>query len=282
MPIPRIIHQTYKSVEQLPKHWQKSHVQWQEFCKLHGFTYMFWDDASLDTVVRDVLNKEQLEFYDNLPYTIQRIDIARCVILYQYGGMYVDMDICVKPNSYARFEHLFGLYEHSCQLAFGESSSSKSFGSVGATFTNALMMSVVGSDFWTFLFDRMLQHPERSNAWKFLLSPIKHYYIINSTGPGLINDVTYHYNKQDPKPNSVIMLIPSSLTAPAMSWEEKPTTSDTSTVEILNGGSWESLDSKIAHGAEHFWAYHDYVFIPLMIVFFIIVIVLSVMMATVA
>jgi len=39
-----------------------------------------------------------LPTYDNYPYNIQRVDSSRYFLLYQYGGMYVDMDIRPQPN----------------------------------------------------------------------------------------------------------------------------------------------------------------------------------------
>ena len=36
---------------------------------------------------------ELLQFYDNLSHTILRVDIIRYLFLYQYGGIYADMDV---------------------------------------------------------------------------------------------------------------------------------------------------------------------------------------------
>ena len=54
--------------------------------------HMFWDEASLISLVRDHY-PEWLKFFQRLPTLIVRCDVARAFILHRYGGVYADIDI---------------------------------------------------------------------------------------------------------------------------------------------------------------------------------------------
>lgn len=94
---PRLIFQTWKSKISLPynyAHWSGS------LRRLNpDFDYILWDDADN----RKFINEYYpwfLPFYDAYPREIYRADAVRYFFLYQYGGLYVDMDTeCLKPLS---------------------------------------------------------------------------------------------------------------------------------------------------------------------------------------
>ena len=92
--IPRIIHQTYRNNFSIPFKWQQA----SNSCRtLHpNYQYKFWSDEE----GRGLIKKEfpcLLSVYDLYPYDIQRADVIRLVVLYVYGGIYLDFDIiCLK------------------------------------------------------------------------------------------------------------------------------------------------------------------------------------------
>lgn len=94
MKIPRIIHQTWRDAETIPSSWQQA----SNSCRhLHpGYQYRLWTDKT----ARELIESEfpcLLPTYDSYPYDIQRADMIRLVILYVYGGIYLDLDIiCLK------------------------------------------------------------------------------------------------------------------------------------------------------------------------------------------
>lgn len=92
--IPRTIHQTWKT-EQVPSLLQKLADRWKE---LHGdWKYILWTDEMNRSFVR----KEYPRFlpvYDAYPYNIQRVDAVRYLILYTYGGVYIDLDFVPLKN----------------------------------------------------------------------------------------------------------------------------------------------------------------------------------------
>eukprot|EP01084_Bolivina_argentea_P158649 276332_1 len=95
--IPKIIHQSYKSIHTLPPRWKDSKVLWQKHHpKTTGWQYMFWNDSVIDKFMHQHY-KWFMPTYDSYPHYMQRIDAARYFILYHYGGIYSDLDI--SPNS---------------------------------------------------------------------------------------------------------------------------------------------------------------------------------------
>jgi len=87
--IPRIIHQTWKD-RHIPRPWEGSAESW----KRHhpGWTYRFWTDEELRDLIRQRFPRF-LRIYDRYPFPIQRVDAARYALLYEYGGVYSDLDI---------------------------------------------------------------------------------------------------------------------------------------------------------------------------------------------
>lgn len=88
--VPRIIHQTYRHIDSIPLKWQAA----SNSCRhLHSnYEYKFWSDIQ----GRALIEKEfasLLPTFDSYPYEIQRADVIRLVVLYLYGGIYIDFDI---------------------------------------------------------------------------------------------------------------------------------------------------------------------------------------------
>ena len=92
--IPRVIHQTWKD-DEVPERflaaqrsWKEAHPEWE---------YRFWTDVDLALLVRERA-PELLPLWDRYPEAIQRVDAARYVILREFGGVYVDLDVrCLRP-----------------------------------------------------------------------------------------------------------------------------------------------------------------------------------------
>jgi len=93
--VPAIIHQTWRDVDPMPISWQQA----SNTCRsLHpNYEYRLWTDND----GRRLIEKEfpcLLATFDSYPYAIQRADVIRLIVLYVYGGIYLDLDIiCLKP-----------------------------------------------------------------------------------------------------------------------------------------------------------------------------------------
>ncbi|MEX1180111.1 MAG: glycosyltransferase [Cucumibacter sp.] len=89
MPIPRILHFTWKDAR-LPPNFARNLVRWRA---LHpGWDIRFYSDADIRAFVAKVAPPTPL-FFDAYPVQIQRTDVFRYFALFDHGGVYADLDI---------------------------------------------------------------------------------------------------------------------------------------------------------------------------------------------
>lgn len=89
MMIPPILHQTWKSTH-VPAPFRAFQARWRA---LHpGYEYRLWTDADNDRFVASQY-PELYAVYRSFDREIFRADMARCLYLHHYGGVYVDLDI---------------------------------------------------------------------------------------------------------------------------------------------------------------------------------------------
>jgi hypothetical protein len=98
MAIPKIIHHSAPA-DQSKWHpfWKKCWMSWHQ--QFVGFEFVFWDDNDLDILIKNHY-PEYLDYYNNLPFHIMRIDFARYCIMHRFGGIYADMDMFCYKNFY--------------------------------------------------------------------------------------------------------------------------------------------------------------------------------------
>ncbi len=98
-PVPRIIHQTWKTAE-VPEKWQEA----QQSCKdLHpDWEYRLWTDSDAVEFIKQHY-PHLLASFESYPYNIERADAIRYLILHHYGGIYIDLDIvCLHSLEFLR------------------------------------------------------------------------------------------------------------------------------------------------------------------------------------
>ena len=68
-----------------------------EYCEKHNHEYLFWDNERCN----DLLNKypEYKFMYDNFRYGIMKCDFIRYLVLYEYGGLYIDCDVIINTDN---------------------------------------------------------------------------------------------------------------------------------------------------------------------------------------
>lgn len=96
--IPKIIHQMYKTANNLPSYFQPQWVQsWKD--NHPSWTYRFWTDSDLRKLAADKY-PDHLPVFDS-PQTwpgVVRGDLGRLMVLDQFGGVYADLDYAsLKP-----------------------------------------------------------------------------------------------------------------------------------------------------------------------------------------
>jgi hypothetical protein len=91
--IPKIIHQTWKD-KNLPPIIYKLVSENIRFFKSNGYEFMFWTDEMILKLIAD----EYPNFYNIYKMArtgVQKGDIARILLVYHYGGIYIDLDVLV-------------------------------------------------------------------------------------------------------------------------------------------------------------------------------------------
>lgn len=94
--IPRIIHQTYKTVK-VPNKWLEAYKSCKEIHQANNWTHVMWtdEDAAKFNAAKFIAAKYPWFFdtYIHYPYAIQRADTMRYFIQHHYGGFYLDLDV---------------------------------------------------------------------------------------------------------------------------------------------------------------------------------------------
>jgi mannosyltransferase OCH1-like enzyme len=91
--IPLIMHQIwYQGIDNIIEPYKKCFYKTQLFLKQTKWQYIFWDKNKIEDFINNLYPK-YWNLYNNCSILVQKLDIARYIILYHYGGCYMDMDV---------------------------------------------------------------------------------------------------------------------------------------------------------------------------------------------
>jgi len=93
-PYTSIIHVIWTTSE-VPSRWKGSSSSWLDMNP--EFIYCHWNHSELEAFVADEY-PWLLSTYLAYPYVIQRCNLARYLLLYHYGGTYVDLDVLCRTS----------------------------------------------------------------------------------------------------------------------------------------------------------------------------------------
>jgi mannosyltransferase OCH1-like enzyme len=89
--IPRIIHQMWKTTNLLTYPINNSHSEWKKLYP--DYKIRLWTDEDVIELLLKDEYKYLYSIYVSYPYSIQRADLARLIILHHEGGIYADLDV---------------------------------------------------------------------------------------------------------------------------------------------------------------------------------------------
>ena len=69
-----------------------------EYCKKNKIQYKLWTRKMVERLLEKPKNKEFKKLYYDFNQDIMRIDFGRYLILWNFGGIYIDLDICIIKN----------------------------------------------------------------------------------------------------------------------------------------------------------------------------------------
>lgn len=213
--IPKIIHQIYEDpagppdyLKEVAKSWKEVNPKWE---------YRFWNKKEMD----DFLEMHFPEFiptYKAYQFNVQRWDAIRYLILYKYGGLYVDMDYeCIEPMDIL-------LSGSACCMGMEPTISPVRYDK-NLIVGNAFMASVPEHRYFKLMIEDMMKTGNKE------LSSHTASQIIETTGPFLTTRV---YEKYDNKEE--ITLLSADLVAPLTGEEVK---------KMLNGKETPEITQKV-------------------------------------
>lgn len=101
--IPKIVHQMGPVNKDL---WHTLWIKCNQSVRdnLSTYQYMFWSHEDTDRFVKDNFPEYYIE-WSSCPLEIIKIDIARLMILYVHGGVYLDLDVFCYKDFYNMLDH---------------------------------------------------------------------------------------------------------------------------------------------------------------------------------
>ena len=169
MAIPKIIHQVWegRTEPSMPARLQILARTWKE--KNPDWEYHLWNGEEMDKLVETHF-PEYMSLYKSFPYSVQRWDTIRYMILYLYGGVYADLDSeCFRP--------IDGLLEDKT-MCFGEEPPSNNvYPEIDVLIGNAFMASEPKHEGWLKVLEEIrkvvkLEYPKDGRAVVYTTGPL--------------------------------------------------------------------------------------------------------------
>lgn len=193
--INKIIHQIwFQGEKNIPKSYPDYTKSWKNENTKYGYKYMFWDESKIINLLvsfyPQLFNK-----FNSLPKMIQKVDMAKLIILYHYGGIYIDIDLeCFKP-----LENLLKEYcaDKNVMLIEFNVNFFEKFIAFKKIYGTVVQNNFMGCK---------KQHPFIKHCINMLLNEDLEkgyfessiYYVFRTTGPGLVTkSYTSYVNKDD-------------------------------------------------------------------------------------
>lgn len=143
MEFEKIIHQTWKNYD-LPDNFKEWAETWKKYNP--DYEYKLWSDEDNYNFLNQKYNYF-LKYYDSYNHHIKKVDATRYFYLYEYGGIYCDLDFeCLK-----NFNDLLEKYKN-YDVILGYMGNDKNF---DHCIPNALMISKRKTDFWLHVINKM-------------------------------------------------------------------------------------------------------------------------------
>lgn len=223
--IPKIIHQSYKSLSTLPREWADTPPRWKE---LHpAYEYKFWSDNDNRNLIRQYY-PWFLDTYDSYPAPIQRADAARYFAVLHYGGIYCDMDILPIQNVDALLWRTNLPGNEDKEMIVAET--------YNLGLTNALFASIPNSTILHQFVKELPSHTRPLYGFEFF---VPHFAVLLSTGP---TRLWIYLNQHRSK---ILTLNPAGWGQCHQCKKKQCVPEEGSFFETRKGGSWHKWDTRI-------------------------------------
>lgn len=192
--IPKLIHQIwFQGKENMPDHLKEYHESWVK--NNPDYHIIVWDEQKINKEVDKFFDTSITELYYSYDHMIQKIDLAKYIILYKYGGAYIDMDTKSLKRLDDSFFQSYDLivsklpdtYTFRCFLALGGNSifsETINNGAIIACIENKVILETI--------------YEAKRNKNSIYKNVSKTLYVYISTGPICLTNATYNYISNNP------------------------------------------------------------------------------------
>ena len=185
----RKIHQIWLQGEsKLPAKYGRYSQMYQDINIPYGWSYKLWDDKQIRKLIKNNYPSILICIYDNYPFWVMRVDLAKYCILNHEGGLIIDMDTRPKQS----FEKLIPMTQNRPTFLLQKSSK-----------TLAFLASPLNKTNNHFLYFPTSRHPltelliKRAQCtYERMPWDIKIYYILGSIGPIFLLDTIREYGEE--------------------------------------------------------------------------------------
>ena len=254
--IPKTIHQIWMQGEKNITPDKKENIK--NIKNLHtGWIYILWDE----TMIVGLLNrdKELLKKYYNFIYLHQKVDFAKILILYYFGGIYIDFDCILLKNldplfiEYKEYDLIVSYLSDKISYISNYITCSK----FSQCINNGIIISKKNKDICNYLLDNFKTDCSYYDT-KFMC-------ITNTTGPNIFNHIIDEYQKNNGQDK--ILILSSEYFEPCVLGDCNVT--DNTYIEHRHELSWFSDGQKKI--LNFFYDYEYYIFFTIIIIIIFIV-----------
>ena len=168
MQVPRVIHQTFRDEEEIPRQWLEYRTS---LLQMHpNWKYQFWDDERCAAFVNTNFPTFAATYQKMMQQ--ERVQLFKYLLMYKEGGLFVDFDCeCLKPlDPIAEWMENDGKKIVMCQTD-------------KERIETAVVLSMPGHPFWIGLAQEIHQHPEKVPRWASVLRNVSAIGYLWTTGP---------------------------------------------------------------------------------------------------
>ena len=234
--IPKIIMQTWKT-KTIPSKWMASQLSILSLMPDWQYVLMT-DEMNLNFVSKHF--PHLFEWFKSLRFPIQRADVIRYMWLYEYGGMYMDLDIEIKISLNELFTGTMDTWLLKAPRNFA------------GHFTNFLMASSAKNPFWLTVLEECRAPLE---SWVFL----PHHIISQETGLAALTRAASKWKYP-------IALLPQTCLVPCDYCDPNHCNKPYSYTRFLKGQSWNGPDTFLLN---FFSCHPEYMLILVLVLYFL-------------
>ena len=205
MVVPKLIHHIWFQGGKIPKKYTLA----KRCGEINRCRVMLWTSEKIEGLLDNYPHYREL--YRRLPLLIQKIDLAKYIILHHYGGLYVDLDVfCIKNvqpllDRFPNLEILCGLLPYTNfqnNLIISLTQRMTNFYAFNRPLiNNGIIVAAPRTGFFRFLISHIRNSLSKNTRYSYLNRDL---YVMVTTGPAIFSWCIYQYQQKYPNATVVV------------------------------------------------------------------------------